>query len=153
MEAHARVRVLVECGAVEARKAVRIGRKVRRHPVEDHADAGSVAAIDQPGESGRFAESRGRREQPDRLVAPRRIQRMLADRHELDMREAKVAHIGDQRVGERVPVKPAVVAAASPRSGMHLVDRHRRAPWIALRSRRDPLLVVPRKAARVADDR
>ena len=42
----ARVGMLVERGAVEARQAVRVGRKMRRHPVENHADAGFVEAVD-----------------------------------------------------------------------------------------------------------
>ena len=39
VEAEARVLVLVERGAVEAGEAVRVGREMRRHPVDDDADA------------------------------------------------------------------------------------------------------------------
>ena len=39
VRAAARVGVLVERGAVEAREREVVAREVRRHPVEDHADA------------------------------------------------------------------------------------------------------------------
>ena len=57
MEALARVVVLVERGAVEARQAVRIGREMRRHPIEDDADAGAVAGIDEAAQSLRAGRS------------------------------------------------------------------------------------------------
>src|SRR5581483_2512341 len=62
MVAFARVGVLVERRAVEAREAVRVRRKMRRYPVEDHADALGVTAVDERGELGRRAVLRGRRE-------------------------------------------------------------------------------------------
>ena len=70
MEALARIGVLVERGAVEAGQAVRVGREVRRHPVEDHADAGAVRAVDEAGEAFRRAEAGRRRVEPGGLVAP-----------------------------------------------------------------------------------
>src|SRR4029453_8326643 len=39
VESLTRIRVLVKVGSVEAREAMRVIRKVRRHPVENHADA------------------------------------------------------------------------------------------------------------------
>ena len=50
MEAEARVRVLVERGAVEAGEAMNVAGKVRRHPVDDDADAGAVGLVDEAGE-------------------------------------------------------------------------------------------------------
>ena len=76
--------------------------------------------------SGR-AEAAGRREEADRLIAPRAVERMLADRQQLDMREAQVLHVGDQLVGELVIVREAVAVAAPPGAEMDLVDRDRRA--------------------------
>ncbi len=57
MEALARVGVLVERGAVEAREAVRVDREVRGHPVEDHAEPGAVAAVDEARERRRARRS------------------------------------------------------------------------------------------------
>ena len=126
VEAEARVLVLVERGAVEAGEAVRVGREMRRHPVEDDADAGLVAAVDEAGEILRRAEAAGRREQADRLVAPGAVERMLADRQQLDMGEAHVLDVGDQLVGELVIGEEAVAVLAPPGAEMHLVDRDRR---------------------------
>src|SRR5690242_17749785 len=44
----ARIEMLVERSAVEAREPMRIGREVSRHPVEDDADAGAVQRIHEP---------------------------------------------------------------------------------------------------------
>ena len=64
VEAEARVLVLVERRAVEAGEAVRVGREMRRHPVDDDADA-------PPGGSGRRS---GRKPpgEPKRLVGAKR---------------------------------------------------------------------------------
>ena len=70
MEALARIGVLVERGAVEMDQAVRVGREMRRHPVEDDAEPGAVGAVDEAGEARRIAEARGRREEAGRLIAP-----------------------------------------------------------------------------------
>src|SRR5262249_10131134 len=79
-ETLARIEVLVEGSAVEARQTVRIGREMRRHPVEDEADAGAMQAVDEAPETLRRAVASGRREQAERLVAPRAAERMLGDR-------------------------------------------------------------------------
>ena len=62
--------MLVERGAVEAGQAVRVGREMRRHPVEDDAEAGRVGAVDEAREARRVAEARGRRKKAGRLIAP-----------------------------------------------------------------------------------
>ncbi len=66
MEAAPRIGVLVEVGAVEQGEAVDVGREMRRHPIEHHAEAGLMGAVDEAGEAGRIAEPTRRREQPDR---------------------------------------------------------------------------------------
>ena len=43
----ARVFIFIERRAVETGEAMRIARKMRRHPVEQHADAGAMAAVDE----------------------------------------------------------------------------------------------------------
>jgi hypothetical protein len=47
MLALARVGVLVERGAVEKRQAVRVFGEMRGHPIDNHADAGLVAGVDE----------------------------------------------------------------------------------------------------------
>ena len=112
--------------AVEAGQAVRVGRKMRRHPVEDHADAGRVAAIDEAAKSSGGPKRALRREQAERLIAPGAAERMLRDRHQLDMGEAHVRDIGHQPLGQLVPAVRALLRPPAARSRMHLVDRDRR---------------------------
>ena len=57
MKALARIEMLVERGAVEARQTMRVGRKMRRHPVEDDADAGGVQRIDKAQQPCRRTDS------------------------------------------------------------------------------------------------
>ena len=45
-----RVRMLIERGAVEAAKPMRVSGEVPGHPVEDHAEARHVAGIDECAE-------------------------------------------------------------------------------------------------------
>ena len=85
--------------AVEMREPVRVVREMRRHPVEDDADPGRVRGVDEVGEILRRAEAARRREQRDRLIAPRAVERILGDRQQLDMGEAHIAHVGDQPLG------------------------------------------------------
>ena len=82
-----RVGVLVEVRAVEVGQAVRVLRKMGRHPVEDDTEPGLVQADRRSSvKSSRRAVAAGRREVADGLIAPGAVERMLGDRQELDMR-------------------------------------------------------------------
>ncbi len=153
MEALARIGVLVQSGAVEARQAVLVGREMRRRPVEDDAESRRMGAVDEAGESGRLAEAARRSEEADRLVAPGLVERMLADRQKLDMSVSHVGDVGNELVGEFVVGKKRSVEMASPRAEMDLVDRHRLAARLALRSLRHVLGVGPGEIGAVGDDR
>ena len=98
------IRVLVQRRAVEATEAPLVAREVRRHPVDDHADATLVHQIDEATEAGRIAEARRRRVVARHLVAPRATERVLGDRHQLDVGEAERTDVGAEFVGEGVPV-------------------------------------------------
>src|SRR5208283_3490080 len=76
--ASARIGVLIERTAVEMRQTLRVGGEMCGHPVEDHAEPRRVRAIDKAREGFGLAEASRRREQPDRLIAPRLVERMLA---------------------------------------------------------------------------
>ena len=95
--------MLVKRGAVEPAQAVGVGREMRRHPVEDDADADLVGAVDEAGKAFRLAEAGGRRIEAGRLVAPGRIVGMFGDRQEFDMGEAHVDAVGDQPRGQSRP--------------------------------------------------
>ena len=130
LEAAARIGMLVERLAVEAGEAVLIGGEMRRHPVEDHAEPGLMGAIDEAGEARGIAEAAGGREQPDRLVAPGGIERMLADRQQLEMGEAHIEGVGDEPVGEFVIGEEPARPVALPGAEMHLIDGDGPAPGI-----------------------
>ncbi len=66
----ARIGVLVERRAVETGQAVRVLRKMPRHPVEDDADPVAVAALHERLEVLGRAEAAGRREETGHLIAP-----------------------------------------------------------------------------------
>ena len=112
-----------------------------------------MAAIDESGEPGGLAVAARRSEDPDRLVAPGGVQRMLVDRHQLEVREAHVDGVGHERVGQLVVVEPSMALATSPRPQVHLVEAHRRARRRDPAPGRHPLAVGPGEAGRVADDR
>jgi hypothetical protein len=149
VEALARIEMLVERGAVEAGETVAVGREVRRHPVEDDAQAGGMRAVDEAGEALGRAEAAGRRKQAERLVAPRAAERMLGDRQQLEMAEAHVDGVGDQPVGHVVPG----LAGAQPGAEMHFVDRDGGVLGVALRAARHPVGVVPVERLGRGDDR
>ncbi len=100
----------------------------------------------------RRAEADRRGVEPDRLVAPGAVERVLGDRHQLDMGEAHVGDVVDQLLGVLlVAERPvAVVGHALPRAQMHLVGRDRRVDALGLLARVHPVLVVPAIAAQVA---
>ncbi len=143
MLAQARVCMLVKVRAVEIRQAMGIGGKVRRHPIQDHADPVLVAVIDEIHEVLRRAVAAGRREVTDGLIAPGFIQRMLHDGQQLDVREAHLADVVDQLFGEFAVAEQAVAFAASPGPEVNFVDGKRRLEELLLRARFHPCLVVP----------
>ena len=71
--------------AIEIAERILVGREVRGDPVDDHADAGLMQPIDHRHEVLGRAEPAGRGEVAGDLIAPASIERMLGDRHQLDM--------------------------------------------------------------------
>ena len=96
VRAFARVVMLVKRGAVKAGKRPIIARKVRRHPVHQHADARLVQRVDQILKIIRRAEAARRRVKPGDLIAPGRIKRVFRNRQEFNMREAHFPHVVNQ---------------------------------------------------------
>ena len=94
------VLVLVEVRAVEEAEAVHVLGEVRGHPVEEHAVPVSVQVVDQVGEVVGRAEPRGRREVADGLIAPAPVERMLADRHQLDVGEPQAVQVLHELMGQ-----------------------------------------------------
>jgi hypothetical protein len=105
VEALARVGVLVEVRAVEAREPVLIGGEVRGDPVEHHADAALVQIVDEVHEILRRTVTRARGEIAGHLIAPRAVERVLHHRQQLDVGEAGLGEIVGERVGELAVVE------------------------------------------------
>ena len=138
----ARIGVFVQCAAVEVGETVCIAREMPRHPVEQHADAGAVAGVDEVAQVVGRAMARGRREVAGGLVAPGVVERMLGDRHQLDVGEAAIAHPGHELVGELAVVQERIVGAAAPGAEVQLVDADRCVLPVEARPRRHPALVA-----------
>ena len=154
VRAAARVGVLVERGAVEAREREVVAREVRRDPVEDHADPVLVHAVDELAEVVGRAEARRRGEVARHLVAPRARERVRHHRQQLDVGEAHVLGVGRQLVGQLAVGQRAVALerVQPPGAEVDLVDRHRARRARSLAPLREPLLVRPR-VLRVVHDR
>ncbi len=70
--------------------------EMRRHPVEDHADAALVQVVDEPGEILGRAVAVGRGEEARHLVAPGAVEGVLGDGHQLDVGEAHLRRVVGQ---------------------------------------------------------
>ena len=148
MRAAARILVLVERRPVEARERELVAREVRGHPVEDDADPGLVERVHERAEVVRLAHRRDGRVEAGHLVAPGARERVVHHRQELDVREAEVAGVGDELLGELLPAEPQ-----PPRLGVHLVDRDRLLQLVEARgaaraSRRRPTRSASGRSAR-----
>ena len=144
MGAAAGIRVLVQRGAVEPGQPELVAREVRGDPVEDHADAVCVHAVDELAQVVGRAVPRSRREVARHLVAPRAAERVVHHRQQLDVREAHVLHVRRQLVGELEVGERAVALerVEPPGAEVDLVDRHRRVQRCLIAPVRQPLGVL-----------
>ena len=130
VETLARVSVFVKVRAVKIAQAMRVGREMGRHPIQQQADAFSMATGHKPGKPCCIPVTRGGCIQPHRLVTPGAIKRVFADGQQFQVREAHVLGIGNQRLGQFIPIQPAagpaihIVGNAAPGTQMHLVNAH-----------------------------
>ena len=106
--------MFVQRGAVEPRQAVRIDRKMRRHPIDQHPQPGAMRAVDETGEPLDIAEPSAGRIQAGGLITPAWVVGMFSDRHEFDMRKAERDDIGDQTIGQLIPGQEPAVFIALP---------------------------------------
>ena len=124
MKTALRIRVLEQVRAIELAEPVRIGRKVRGNPIEDHADPRAMELVDHRHEIVRCAVPRGRREEAGDLVAPRSVEWMLHHGHQLDVRESECRTVCGELCTE-IAIPEHFVVATSPRAEMHFVDADR----------------------------
>src|SRR5260221_12096458 len=125
MLALSRVGMLVEASAVEAIEPVAVAREMRRHPVDDYADARLMEPIDHEHEILRRAITAGRRIIAHGLIAPASGKWMLAHREKLDVRVAHLPAIVDELRRDLAVAQPAIriVGGPPPASQMHFIGR------------------------------
>ena len=85
--------MLVQACPVKVGKSVCVSWKMRRHPVQDHTDTGLMHLIHEEHKIFRIAVTRCGGIIADHLISPGSIQRMLHDRHQLNMRIAHLLYI------------------------------------------------------------
>ena len=151
---------------VEGGEALRVGAEAAGDPVEDHADARLVAAVDEVHELLRRAVARRGGEVSGRLIAPRPVEGMLHEGHDLDVRVAHLLDVRHQLIGEVVVrvvgaalggeriagARPGAIFArlslrfvsvALPGAQMHLVDVEGALHDVALRAATQPGSILP----------
>src|SRR5690606_26949938 len=96
MKSLSHIGVFVSVCAVEHEQSMRIIRKMRRHPVENHSNACLVKFIDESHQSLGIAEARGRSEEPSALIAPASIEGMFHHWHKLHVCESHFFHIRNE---------------------------------------------------------
>ena len=129
--------------SVEIREAVLVPGEMRRDPVENHADAVTVQAIDEEHEIVWRPVARGRREVARGLVTPGAVKRMLGQRKKLDVGEAQVGDVRG-KLGRQLAIgQESTAVAAAPGACMHFVGRQRRGERVARTARCHPVGVAP----------
>src|ERR1043166_3124579 len=144
MFAFARIEMLVQSSAIKTAERKRVLRKMRRHPVHDHADTFLMKMIDEETKIiGRTVASRRSVIRAD-LITPRRSVRMFFQRHKLDVRETVLFRvIGEQRSNLAIGQRSIVfLGHASPRSEMNLINRKWFSPCLTLPSLSQPRAIA-----------
>ena len=143
--------MFVERGAVVAGERPVVLREVTGHPVEDDAEAGLVAGVDEEAQIVRRAVARGRREVAGGLVAPGFVERVFGDRQQFEVGVALVDGIGHQALGQFPPQVGLAVGMAHPGAGMQFVDIDRLMLPVPRRAPGQPVGVAPDMARRGRD--
>ena len=118
-----RVVGFVEIYAVEFAQAVRVFAEVAGHPIHYHAYSVLVSGLDEVAEIVRFAVAARHCVIARRLIAPRIIQRVFGQRHELDVRVVHFHDVFNQLVGQ-LAVSQITSVLALPRARVHFVNQH-----------------------------
>ncbi len=143
LEATPRVGVFVQRCAVKGGQTVGVGRKVGRHPVQQHPNAMLVQGVHQVHQVLRRTVTRRGREVTGDLVAPGAIKRVFCHRHQLDMGEVQRLAMRSQALGQFAVVQERAVVRALPRAQVHFVDGDGLRTRLAGRTFFHPLGVVP----------
>ena len=155
MLAQARIGMLVQGGAVELRQSMVVLREMPGHPVHDHSQPRLMAAVNELAEVIRIAEPAGRRVVARDLIAPGAVERVLADRHQLDVSEAQALDVRDEVIRQLQVAQRAVALLrhALPRAEVHLVHAHRLVIDVAAGALPHPFAVAPGESRGIPGER
>ena len=106
----------VERHAVEVAKPLLVLAEVAGHPVHDDGDAVRVRRVDEVTEVIRLTVAARDRVVPRRLIAPRSVKRMLAERHDFDVRIVHLLRVADELIGKLAIRQIAAFKRAPPRA-------------------------------------
>ena len=147
----ARVGILIAGGAVELIKAVGILGEMRWYPVENHADPGLMALIDEIHKIMRCAIAGGYGKITSYLIPPGAVERMLHHRHKLHMGIPHFGEIGNQLLRKLAIVEKVLIGIPLPGAGVDLIDIDRPVIDHSAAFRLFPSLVAPFVAAQLID--
>ena len=117
--------------------------EVTRHPVQNHANAGTVALVHQIHQILRLAVAGGGGKIAGTLIAPGVVQRILGDRQQLNVVVATLLHIGHQQICRLPIAEEAAVLTPPPRAQMDLVGIDESFGRLGPPPLFKPLLVLP----------
>ena len=107
------IAVFIKVRAIKERQAMGILGEMAGNPVDDHADAFSVAAVHKSPEFIGSSVAAGGGIPTGDLITPGAVEGVLRDRHDLDVGESPFLHIRNQAIGE-------FGVGKQPSSGLHV---------------------------------
>ena len=116
---------LVERLAIEVAQALLILAEMARDPVHDDGDAVLMRLVHEIAEVVRCAEATRHGVITRDLVAPRAIEGMLTERHELDVRVVHLLDVVDELIREVAIGQVLSILRAAPGACMHFIRQHR----------------------------
>ena len=143
---HRGVGELIAARTVKFIEPVPILRKMRRHPIENHADVPLVRLVDEILEVLRCAVPVRRRVVARDLIAPRGVVGIFHNRQQLHVRIAHVLHVGKKLASQLPEAQNASVLVPLPRARVHLVNIDRPPKDVFLSAPGSIQAVVPHKA-------
>src|SRR5690606_1600363 len=130
--------------------------EMRRHPVDDNADAALMQKIYKIRKILRGTKALRRRKKARNLITPGSVERVFRQWHEYDMRKTHIAHILGQH-GRESPIaeRPASIRKLTfPRREVSLVNRERPVGFpVAGAALLQPGVILPHVSPHITNDR
>src|SRR5690349_13650876 len=128
---------------------------MRGSPVEDHANSGLVASVNELHKFLRRTVAAGGGEVTKSLVTPGAVVRMLHDGKQLDVGVAEFLDVRNELIAELAVGEPAIVILgdAAPGAEMNFVNGNGGLEPVFGRALGEPVRVVPAMRFEIGDDR